>query len=283
MTDPATGVSRPERQPRPGRPRRSRRPRPHRPPAGSPPPTARRPGPACLGPPPPAAARAGRRRRSPGLIPLRPLTLGPILGASFQVMRRNPRATFGLVADPLRRRLDRSRCSIAGLVLVVALQRVANARAGRRRTRSPPGALGIAAHRRADPGRRRDRRVRHPAGRSSSLEVARGTLGEKLKLRGLVRMARGPHRRADRLVGAARWRAVVVGHPASSCSSTVALGVAIRAPAASLAGGLLALPARASACSCSAAWLGVKTSLRAQRAHDRAAAACAPRSPARGG
>lgn len=31
----------------------------------------------------------------PGLIPLRPLTLGPILGASFQVMRRNPRATLG--------------------------------------------------------------------------------------------------------------------------------------------------------------------------------------------
>jgi membrane-anchored glycerophosphoryl diester phosphodiesterase (GDPDase) len=30
----------------------------------------------------------------PGLIPLRPLTLGPILSASFQVMRRNPRATL---------------------------------------------------------------------------------------------------------------------------------------------------------------------------------------------
>lgn len=31
----------------------------------------------------------------PGLIPLRPMTLGTILGASFQVMRRNPRATLG--------------------------------------------------------------------------------------------------------------------------------------------------------------------------------------------
>ena len=32
----------------------------------------------------------------PGLIPLRPLTLGDILGGSFRVLRRNPRATFGV-------------------------------------------------------------------------------------------------------------------------------------------------------------------------------------------
>lgn len=31
----------------------------------------------------------------PGLIPLHPLTLGNILGATFSVMRRNPRTTFG--------------------------------------------------------------------------------------------------------------------------------------------------------------------------------------------
>jgi len=31
----------------------------------------------------------------PGLIPLRPLTLGDVLAASFQVIRRNPRPTFG--------------------------------------------------------------------------------------------------------------------------------------------------------------------------------------------
>ncbi|GAA4686624.1 hypothetical protein [Frondihabitans cladoniiphilus] len=31
----------------------------------------------------------------PGLVPLRPLTLGDILGASFRVFRRNPRTTFG--------------------------------------------------------------------------------------------------------------------------------------------------------------------------------------------
>lgn len=32
----------------------------------------------------------------PGLVPLRPMTLGTILGAIFQVMRRNPLPTFGL-------------------------------------------------------------------------------------------------------------------------------------------------------------------------------------------
>lgn len=32
----------------------------------------------------------------PGLIPLRPLDLGTILGASFRVIRRNPRPTFGV-------------------------------------------------------------------------------------------------------------------------------------------------------------------------------------------
>ena len=31
----------------------------------------------------------------PGLIPLRPIGLGTLLGASFQVLRRNPKATFG--------------------------------------------------------------------------------------------------------------------------------------------------------------------------------------------
>src|SRR5690606_17141166 len=30
----------------------------------------------------------------PGLIPLHPLTVGNILGGTFSVMRRNPRATF---------------------------------------------------------------------------------------------------------------------------------------------------------------------------------------------
>ena len=54
--------------------RRSRRPRPRRP---------RRPPPPGWTPPP-----------KPGLIPLRPMTLGTILGAAFQTLRRNPSATL---------------------------------------------------------------------------------------------------------------------------------------------------------------------------------------------
>ena len=57
---------------------------------GPPPPQA------GYGPPPPQGAPHGwTPPPKPGLIPLRPLTLGPILAASFQVMRRNPRATLG--------------------------------------------------------------------------------------------------------------------------------------------------------------------------------------------
>ncbi|HEX7835406.1 MAG TPA: hypothetical protein VF479_08065, partial [Pseudolysinimonas sp.] len=46
-------------------------------------------------PPAPGAPLGWTPPPKPGLIPLRPLTLGPILAASFQVMRRNPRATLG--------------------------------------------------------------------------------------------------------------------------------------------------------------------------------------------
>jgi hypothetical protein len=56
----------------------------------------RPPPPAGYAPPPPTGAPHGwTPPPKPGLIPLRPMTLGPILAASFQVMRRNPRATLG--------------------------------------------------------------------------------------------------------------------------------------------------------------------------------------------
>lgn len=43
--------------------------------------------------PPPAAGWAPPPK--PGLVPLRPLDFGTLLGATFQVLRRNPRPTFG--------------------------------------------------------------------------------------------------------------------------------------------------------------------------------------------
>ena len=61
----------------------------------APPPPSPRPSP--HGPPPtsPLAPHGWTPPPKPGLIPLRPMTLGTILGASFQVMRRNPRSTIG--------------------------------------------------------------------------------------------------------------------------------------------------------------------------------------------
>lgn len=63
--------------------------------ATPPPPSAGGPPPPVYSAPPPVGVPHGwTPPPKPGLIPLRPLTLGPILSASFQVMRRNPRATL---------------------------------------------------------------------------------------------------------------------------------------------------------------------------------------------
>lgn len=126
----------------------------------------------------------------PGLIPLRPLTLGTLLGASFQVMRRNPRPTFGfalllaaivsvisvfaiagvgflLFSRPLSAGNDEDAMTLAaggvfGGFLVAFLV---------------PLALSLVAY--------------SILQGIIALEVARGTLGEKLKLAGLWRWAKG--------------------------------------------------------------------------------------------
>lgn len=48
-----------------------------------------------IGAPLPSAPLGWTPPPKPGLIPLRPMTLGTILGASFQTLRRNPAATLG--------------------------------------------------------------------------------------------------------------------------------------------------------------------------------------------
>lgn len=54
--------------------------------------------PPAFGPPAPGAAGAPgwTPPPKPGLIPLRPLDFGTLLGASFRTLRRNPRPTFGM-------------------------------------------------------------------------------------------------------------------------------------------------------------------------------------------
>lgn len=65
-------------------------------PPTTPPPAPPLPGSLPVGAVPPSPSESGwTPPPKPGLIPLRPLDLGTLLGASFRVLRRNPKPTFG--------------------------------------------------------------------------------------------------------------------------------------------------------------------------------------------
>ncbi len=124
----------------------------------------------------------------PGLIPLRPLTLGAMLGASFQVLRRNPRPMFGF-ALLLTGVVSLSTLVIVGLVTVGAINRIDSATgadadivaAGSVATILLSALIPIVL----------SLVIGAILQGIVSLEVARGTLGEKLRLGGLWRAARG--------------------------------------------------------------------------------------------
>lgn len=137
----------------------------------------------------PAASQGWTPPPKPGLIPLRPLTLGTVLGASFMVMRRNPKPTFGfaLLLVGLTTLLS---LVAAGGVLLLTTSRIAQAgTAEDAEAISAGGIAGIFLS------------LLVPLVISLiatavlqgviSLEVARGTLGERLRMRGLWRLARG--------------------------------------------------------------------------------------------
>lgn len=138
----------------------------------------------------------------PGLIPLRPLSLGTILGASFQVMRRNPRPTFG-IALLLNAVVLTTFVIVIGGFLALAVTRVQSAAEAEQGSIIAGSVLGGALT------------LLVPFAGSVvlsailqgliSLEVARGTVGEKLRTRGLLRFARG---RIGPLIG---WAFAVVG------------------------------------------------------------------------
>ncbi|MEO6942094.1 MAG: hypothetical protein ABI238_03515, partial [Terrimesophilobacter sp.] len=155
--------------------------------------------------PPPADASGGTAWAPPprpGLIPLRPLDLGTLLGASFRVLRRNPRPTFGVAL------------LLQGLVMIITLLAVGGvtfASLTRLGSAAPEDSGAIAAG-------------TIGFGVLSALisvflgiiagallqgiivvEVARGTLGEKLPLRGIWGFVKG---RIWALVG---WAALVAG------------------------------------------------------------------------
>lgn len=135
------------------------------------------PAPAAWAPPP-----------KPGLIPLRPLSFGTILGSSFRVMRRNPGPTFGL-----------SVILFGGIMLVYGLlvggffafaaNRISSASIDDQNA-IMAGAFGLFFLLSLVPIGLAIAATGVVQG-ILSLEVSRATLGERLKLRGLWRLARG--------------------------------------------------------------------------------------------
>ena len=200
----------------------------------------------------------------PGLIPLRPLTLGTMLGASFQVMRRNPRPTFGfaLVLSGIVSVISVLGLGIAGALLFSRPFQAGSAddqmtlaaggiMAGLVLGLLVPGALSLVAF--------------SILQGIISLEVARGTLGEKLKLSGLWRAAKG---RIAVLVG---WSVLIIAAVSaffvvvifiSSGASIGLVGMLDPDNFGGAMGGVIGFVLLAYlAFFVLAAWLGVKTSL----------------------
>ena len=136
----------------------------------------------------------------PGLIPLRPLGFGTLLGAAFQVLRRNPRPTVGM-AILLNGGIGLLVVAIIGGVALYGFNRVtASSQADQEDILAGAIGTGIVAS-------------IIPLVLSLvvsallqgvvSLEVARATIGERLTFRGLWRLAKG---RLGVLIG---WSALI--------------------------------------------------------------------------
>lgn len=122
----------------------------------------------------------------PGLIPLRPLGFGALLAAPFQVLRRNPRATFGS-ALLLQGGITLVTLVVVGLVTALALGRVDSAPLDERDAVEAGAMLTIVLSALVP--------IALSVVASALLqgvivvEVARATLGEKLRLGALWRQA----------------------------------------------------------------------------------------------
>ncbi|MGX5680743.1 hypothetical protein [Schumannella luteola] len=140
----------------------------------------------------------------PGLIPLRPLTLGTILGASFQVVRRNPRPMFGF-SLLLTAIIFVVTLLVVGIVTFLSVARLSTAIGADSSTIAAGTTAAIILS------------TLIPLAFSIAvvavlqgivvLEVARGTVGEKLRLGGLWRAARG---RIGALIGWALLATMIV-------------------------------------------------------------------------
>lgn len=138
----------------------------------------------------------------PGLIPLRPLGFGTLLGAAFQVIRRNPRPTFG-IALLLNGAVILLFVGVIGGVAAWAFARI-NAATVDNTDEVTAGAIGAGALASLIPVVL-SVLVGAVLQGIIVLEVSRATLGEKLTVRSLWRLARG---RIGALVG---WSAAAAG------------------------------------------------------------------------
>jgi len=160
----------------------------------------------------------------PGLVPLRPMTLGTILSASFQVLRRNPRPTLGPALV-----ISLASVVLTGLVTagigVWTTSRVASAESYEDQQALIAGGVLVGALTLLV--------TALLTGIGTSLlqgiivaEVARGTLGERLRFRGLWQRLRG---RVGALAG---WSLMLMA--ATVLLAAVLFGIVA---AAALAGG----------------------------------------------
>jgi hypothetical protein len=190
----------------------------------------------------------------PGLIPLRPLTLGAILGASFQVLRRNPRPTFGF-ALLITGTISVIALAVVGALFLFAFSRSASASADDAPTIDAGStAIIILSYLALIAGALIGSALLQGI---ISLEVARAAVGEKLTLGALWKAARG---RLGALIG---WTAALVVAAVIALVVLTAVVVAIIALggiAGVVIGTLLGLGFAAGA-TVLGVWLGVRLSL----------------------
>jgi len=168
----------------------------------------------------------------PGIIPLRPLTLGDILAGAFQVIRRNPRPTFGfaLVVSLVSTLVV---TLVTGVVTGLLLARIDSAAAADVETVTAGSVLGIVIT--TVVASTLSAALTSLVLGVISLEVARGALGERHTLRGLWQGMRG---RIWPLVG---WTVLLVAAVFLAIIIVVALITVVFAAAGTTAGVVVAV------------------------------------------
>ena len=198
----------------------------------------------------------------PGIIPLHPLSFGTIIGSSFRVMRRNPAPTFGL-SVLLYGFVTIVYVGLIGLLFATSISRLSSASYDDQ-SDILAGSIGLIALSTLVPT---SLALVATAMLQAiiSLEVSRATLGEKLKTRGLWRLAKG--RLGTMVVWALLLTAFIVVYV---LISSIGVGVVFAAATvstnvndgvAAVLGGFAITLVIGLAFGVVAAWLGIKTSL----------------------